>query len=201
MDELRQARQLRDDLRALKQQYPELTTPEAQARLSTHLRTQIEDEGLPTHTREAPMPAKDQRSFGEDLVRATVPLPKSLLAEVDKHIETLRRQVRWMGVTRAHALRDLIEKGLDALERPAPPVTTPEPGAVALAKLAAMGEPDLPPVPPVEPAQVAAGGAIPPVELTPQAEQVELPPTASRTKLNRTVPAQAKRTTRTKRGR
>ena len=45
MDELASARQLREDLRQRKERSPELTTPEAQARLTDSMSTQIDKEG------------------------------------------------------------------------------------------------------------------------------------------------------------
>ena len=54
MDARASARQLREDLRQRKERYPELTTPEAQARLTDDMCTQTDKEGRHTNTEGAP---------------------------------------------------------------------------------------------------------------------------------------------------
>jgi hypothetical protein len=144
-DDLAQIRALRDDLRALKKQYPELTTPAAQARLAEYMESETQKEHR--------MPAKGDRLLGENLVNVTFKIPESALATIEQHHRTLQRMHRWQRINKSDCLRDIFMRAIDALENPPQqfPVVI-DPG------------PELSRVTPaqVEPAATSAGGAIPP---------------------------------------
>lgn len=196
MDDLRQTRRLRDDLRQLKAQYPELTTPGAQARLAAHMRTQIDEECIHTNGKENSMPGKGQRMLGEDLVMLNVRIPKSDMAFLDEHVRTLQKLHRYTRQGRSEAARDLIQKGIDSIEHPPTqfpvdltpsPVPLPPP-AVVPADVPAAREVETPDLDP----QVGDDGREParprarrqPMPLEPEAFTVDLdedvPPRAAR---------------------
>src|SRR5712691_1592423 len=99
----------------------------AQARLHDYMCQHTVSEGND-------MPAKDYRTFGEDLVNVAVRVPQSVLDQVDTHIATLRTMSPWARVGRSEALRDVILRGIASLASQAPPAPVP----IA---------PDMPPVP------------------------------------------------------
>ena len=151
-DDLAQIRALRDDLRELKARYPELTSPAAQARLTAYMRTQTDDTCIPTERKESPMPAKGDRTLGEDLANLTFKVPASALPVIEAHLRAMQRTSRWQRIGRSDALRDIFLRGIDSIENPpqAFPVVLDTPQL------------PLPPRPAVEPAATSAGGAIPP---------------------------------------
>ena len=113
------------------------------------------------------MPSKDARVLGEDLVVVTARIPPSALTFIDQHVARLRRQHRGRKFGRSEAIRDLIMRAIDALEAP----LLPPQSALALAALAAAGEPDLPPVPAPAPTAPYEARA-----LTPDLEDMPLEP-------------------------
>ena len=150
-DDLAQRRALRDDLRALKAQYPELTSPESQARLTAYMRTQTDDVDIPTERKERPMPAKGDRTLGEDLANLTFKVPASALPAIEAHLRAMQRTSRWQRIGRSDALRDIFLRGIDSIENP-----TQQFPVVLDAPQLPLPSPRL-----VEPAATSAGGAIP----------------------------------------
>ena len=155
-DDLAQVRQLRDDLRRLKEPYPELVEPASQLRLASYLQTEREKEDR--------MPAKGDRTLGEDLVNVTFKVQASVMDTVEQHLRMLQRTTRDQRIGKGDALRDIFLRGIDTIENP------PQPFPVELSAA------QLPlSTPPVEPAATTAGGAIPPAPayearvLTPEA--------------------------------
>jgi hypothetical protein len=69
------------------------------------------------------MPSKGYRTMGEELENVAMRLPVSVLAQVDAHIDTLRKLAPWAKVGRSDALRDLVVRGLASVSslQPAPP--------------------------------------------------------------------------------
>jgi hypothetical protein len=61
------------------------------------------------------MPAKDDRSLGEDLINVAVRLPESVLERVDEYASCLRHEAPWAKVGRSDALRALVLEGLKAV--------------------------------------------------------------------------------------
>ena len=75
------------------------------------------------------MPAKGYKTLGEELENVAMRLPRSVLAQVDEHIETLRKTAPWAKVGRSDALRDLVVRGLASLPQPQPTPEAPEQSA------------------------------------------------------------------------
>src|SRR5437879_6254861 len=96
-DELASKRQLQAqceaDFLALATEYPTLTAPLAQTRFTTY--TAMCQQTLQTPTKGYGMPAKDYRMLGEDMENVAMRLPKSVLIEVDAHIERLHTLAPW----------------------------------------------------------------------------------------------------------
>lgn len=116
-DELTPLRQLHTqceaDFRAIVILYPDLLSPKANARFNAYVDLckqtgQLSNEG-------EYMPAKDYRLLGEDMENVAVRLPRSVLAEVDTHIERLRTVAPWARCGRSDALRDLVLRGLASI--------------------------------------------------------------------------------------
>lgn len=106
-DELDLARRFEADLRRLTEQYPELATPAAQARLEDYLHSETEKENS--------MPAKGQRAMGVDTTPVGVRLPRDLVAQIDAHVKRMRREHPYLPITRVHALSDLIRRACAAI--------------------------------------------------------------------------------------
>ena len=111
-DDLAQIRALRDDLRRLKEQYPELTTPGAQRRLAEYLESEMEKEHR--------MPAKGDRTLGEDLTTLTFKVQSSVMETVEAHLRYLQRTTRYQRIGRSDCLRDIFLRGIDSIEHPPP---------------------------------------------------------------------------------
>jgi hypothetical protein len=91
------------------------------------------------------MPSKGYQTLGEQLENVGMRLPVSILAQVDAHIDTLRKLAPWAKVGRSDALRDLVQRGLASVSSPQPtPSTQP---AIPLA---------------LEPAPIAEAQPVPP---------------------------------------
>ena len=129
-DELARLRDLQArceaDFRAIATQYPELCTAVAQRRFYGYICPQ-------THTQGGYMPSKGYRTMGEELENVAMRLPMSVVAQVDAHIDTLRKGAPWAKVGRSDALRDLVVRGLQSLSpsQPTPPIQ-PQPAQVPL---------------------------------------------------------------------
>jgi hypothetical protein len=106
-DELDLARRFEADLRRLKEQYPELATPAAQARLEEYLEISAEEEHA--------MPAKGARMMGEDTQMIGVRLPRSIIAMIDEHVGRMRREHPDLPINRVHALMNLIKRARAAM--------------------------------------------------------------------------------------
>ena len=121
-DELARLRDLQArceaDFRAIATQYPELCTTVAQRRFYGYICQQ-------THTQGGHMPSKGYRTMGEELENVAMRLPMSVVAQVDAHIDTLRKGAPWAKVGRSDALRDLVVRGLQSLSQPPPQPTKP----------------------------------------------------------------------------
>jgi hypothetical protein len=123
-DELARLRDLQTrceaDFRAIATQYPELCTAVAHRRFDGYICQQYATKG-------GYMPSKGYRTMGEELENVAMRLPMSVLAQVDAHIDTLRKTAPWAKVGRSDALRDLVVRGLASLSQPQPaqvPLTT-----------------------------------------------------------------------------
>ena len=116
-DELARLRDLQArceaDFRAIATQHPELCTPVAHRRFYGYICQQ-------THTQGGHMPSKGYRTMGEELENIAMRLPMSVVAQVDAHIDTLRKGAPWAKVGRSDALRDLVVRGLQSLSQPPP---------------------------------------------------------------------------------
>jgi hypothetical protein len=119
-DELARLRDLQArceaDFRAIAAQYPELCTAVAHRRFEDYVCQQNDTQG-------GYMPAKGYRTMGEELENVAIRLPISVVAQVDAHIETLRKAAPWAKVGRSDALRDLVVRGLASLSQPLPAPT------------------------------------------------------------------------------
>lgn len=73
------------------------------------------------------MPSKGYQTLGEQLENVAMRLPMSVVAQVDAHIDTLRKLAPWAKVGRSDALRDLVVRGLASVSSPHP--STPAPAA------------------------------------------------------------------------
>jgi hypothetical protein len=114
------------DFRAIATQYPELCTAVAQRRFYGYICQQ-------TSTQGGYMPSKGYRTMGEELENVAMRLPMSILAQVDAHINTLRKGAPWAKVGRSDALRDLVVRGLQSLAQLQPtPSIQPQPAQVPL---------------------------------------------------------------------
>ena len=102
-DELAKRRHFREDVRALKQKIT--------AR---------------TRTGETDMPRKGQRSMGEDTTNTAVRLPKSTVAQIDAHVERMRREHPDLPITRVHALNNLIRRACAAIVDDMTDTTVPD---------------------------------------------------------------------------
>jgi len=102
--------------RAIAIQYPELCITVAQRRFYRYICQQNDTQG-------GYMPSKGYRTMGEELENVAMRLPMSVLAQVDAHIETLRKAAPWAKVGRSDALRDLVVRGLQSLSHPSPQPT------------------------------------------------------------------------------
>lgn len=177
-DDLAQIRGLRDHLRALKAPYPALTRPAAKRCLEDYLSTQ----------EETPMPAKGDRTHGEDLVNVTFKVQASVMDTVEKHLRMLQRMTRYQRIGKSDVLRDIFLRGIDSIENPpqpspmaldaaelsTPPPVEPEPSAPAYEARAQEDDLEDMPLDPRDmtqesavPAAPAAGGDIPP-DLAPE---------------------------------
>ena len=67
------------------------------------------------------MSEKDAHTLGEPLVSIAARFPTSLAAQIDVHLETMRRTVPGVTIGRSDALRSLVMHALDALYGPPPP--------------------------------------------------------------------------------
>src|SRR5437899_606855 len=67
------------------------------------------------------MPPKGWKSGRDETMLKTVRLPESIMERVVQHVERLQSQFRFARITESMALRDLIERGLDAAESQAIP--------------------------------------------------------------------------------
>ena len=92
------------------------------------------------------MPAKGDRTLGEDLVNVTFKVQASVMDTVEQHLRMLQRTTRDQRIGKGDALRDIFLRGIDTIENP------PQPFPVELSA-------DLLPLstPPVEPAATTAG--------------------------------------------
>jgi hypothetical protein len=147
-DELARLRDLQArceaDFRAIAAQYPELCTAVAHRRFEDYVCQQNDTQG-------GYMPAKGYRTMGEELENVAIRLPISVVAQVDAHIETLRKAAPWAKVGRSDALRDLVVRGLDSLSQP-----QPAPTAMPAIPSAMEPAPDAPPAP-VQPSSAPPG--------------------------------------------
>ena len=64
------------------------------------------------------MSKKDAHTLGEPLVSIAARFPTSLAAQIDVHLETMRRTVPGVTIGRSDALRSLVMHALDALYGP-----------------------------------------------------------------------------------
>jgi hypothetical protein len=70
------------------------------------------------------MPSKGYQTLGEQLENVGMRLPVSVLAQVDAHIDFLRKSAPWAKVGRSDALRDLVQRGLASVSQPQPTPST-----------------------------------------------------------------------------
>jgi hypothetical protein len=64
------------------------------------------------------MSKKDTHTLGEPLVSIAARFPASLAAQIDGHLEAMRRTVPGVTIGRSDALRSLVMQALDALYGP-----------------------------------------------------------------------------------
>jgi hypothetical protein len=66
------------------------------------------------------MPPKGWTSGREDMQVKAVRLPTSIVQRIARHVDRLQAQFRFGRIHEGMALRDLIERGLDAVEGQTP---------------------------------------------------------------------------------